>query len=284
MQAATSGRRLGSRFSSRFFGVGFAALLCVFVSMRVLAETPLSSELQRSETLIVLTEEWPPVSFSGNGEATGMAVDVVREMLRRTGYKAEIEVVPWARGFKQVSEHPNVLLFSVARTPEREAVMTLIGPLLTARTEMYQRRGNVWKDRTGDELRQGVVGTYRASVFEKIARDNGFSRLELTVTADRSARMLLTGRIDLWIDSSVSAPAIMLVSGGSVADLETVLTLDVTELMLGVSRGTPAKVVYELENALHAMKADGSYQRIFRRWFPSETPPRHVVRVGVQPH
>ena len=85
-------------------------------------------------------------------------------------------------------------------------------------------------------------------------------------------------------DSSVSAPAIMLVSGGSVADLETVLTLDVTELMLGVSRGTPAKVVYELENALHAMKADGSYQRIFRRWFPSETPPRHVVRVGVQPH
>lgn len=73
------------------------------------------------------------------------------------------------------------------------------------------------------------------------------------------------------------------VRGESIADLETVLTLDVTELMLGVSRGTPAKVVYELENALHAMKADGSYQRIFRRWFPSETPPRHVVESESSP-
>lgn len=258
-------------------------MACVLFATAGQAQETVGAESARTETLTVLTEEWPPVSFSGNGEATGMAVDVVREMLRRTGRKLEIEVVPWVRGFKQASEMPNVLLFSVARTPEREALMTLIGPLLTARTEMYQKRGNVWKERTGDDLRQGVVGTYRASVFEKIARENGFSNFELTTTPDRSARMLLNGRIDLWIDSSVSARSIIQVSGGNPTDLETVLTLDVTELMLGVSRGTPAKVVYELEDALHAMKADGSYQRIFRRWFPNDTPPRHVVRVGVQP-
>ena len=258
-------------------------MACALFATAGQAQETMGAESARTETLTVLTEEWPPVSFSGNGEATGMAVDVVREMLRRTGRKLEIEVVPWVRGFKQASEMPNVLLFSVARTPEREALMTLIGPLLTARTEMYQKRGNVWKERTGDDLRQGVVGTYRASVFEKIARENGFSNFELTTTPDRSARMLLNGRIDLWIDSSVSARSIIQVSGGNPTDLETVLTLDVTELMLGVSRGTLAKVVYELEDALHAMKADGSYQRIFRRWFPNDTPPRHVVRVGVQP-
>ena len=259
-----------------------AALALTSLQAEEISPVPLGGSANR-EHLLVFTEEWPPVTFSENGKAGGMAVEVVREMLRRAGQPTEIWVVPWARGFKMVTEEPNVALFAVVRTPERERLMTLIGPLLIARTEMYQKRGSPWRGKAGETLRKAVVGTYRAAIFEKVARDNGFTRIELATTPDRTARMLLAGRVDLWIDSNISAPSIIQVAGGKPGDLETVLTLDVAELMLGISRGTPAPVVLALENALHAMKADGSYQRIFRRWFPSETPPRHVVRVGVEP-
>ncbi len=212
-----------------------------------------------------------------------MAVDVVREMLRRAELGVKIEVVPWARGYKHVVELPNILLFAMGRTPERERLVTMIGPLLTARTEVYQKRGAGWKEKPPDEQRRAVVGTYRATYFEAAAREQGFTRFEFATTPDRSARMLLNGRVDLWVDSSISAPNIVKVAGGLPSDIEAVLILNVTELMLGVSRGTPRAVVLALEDALHAMKADGSYQRIFGRWFREERPPMHVVRVGVEP-
>ncbi len=247
------------------------------------AGQPLAQVGERSAKLTVYTEEWPPVSFYDGEQAAGMAVDVVREMLRRAELDVKIDVVPWARGYKQVVELPNVLLFAMGRTLERERLVTMIGPLVTARTEVYQKRGAGWKEKSPDEQHRAVVGTYRATYFETVAREQGFTRFEFATTPDRSARMLLSGRIDLWVDSSISAPNIVKVAGGSSADIEPVLILDVTELMLGISRGTPRAVVLGLEDALHAMKADGTYQRIFSRWFPGERPPMHVVRVGVEP-
>ena len=247
------------------------------------AGQPLAQVGERSAKLTVYTEEWPPVSFYDGEQAAGMAVDVVREMLRRADLDVKIEVVPWARGYKQVVELPNVLLFAMGRTLERERLVTMIGPLVTARTEVYQKRGAGWKEKSPDEQHRAVVGTYRATYFETAAREQGFTRFEFATTPDRSARMLLNGRIDLWVDSSISAPNIVKVAGGLPSDIEPVLILDVTELMLGISRGTPRAVVLALEDALHAMKADGSYQRIFSRWFREERPPMHVVRVGVEP-
>lgn len=244
---------------------------------------PLAQVGERSAQLTVYTEEWPPVSFFDGEQAAGMAVDVVREMLRRAELDVKIEVVPWARGYKHVLERPNILLFAMGRTLEREQLVTMIGPLLTTRTEVYQKRGAGWREKPLAEQRRAVVGTYRATYFETLARGEGFTRFEFATTPDRSARMLLNGRIDLWVDSSITSPNIVKVAGGLPSDIEPVLILDVTDLMLGISRGTPRAVVMALEDALHAMKADGSYQRIFSRWFRGERPPMHVVRVGVEP-
>ena len=267
--------RLGAESVAGMFAV---CLLCLSL---------LCGRLQASEglpPLSVYTEEWPPISYSDNTRPAGMAVEVVREMLQRAGLVVEIEIIPWSRAYKLAIETPNVVVFAVGRTPQREELMTLIGPILSVRTELYQRRGDRWKGKSADELRSALLGTYRAAFFETLARANGFLKFSLANTPDRSARMLLAGRIDLWVDSNISAPSVVQVAGGSPSDIEPVLTLDVTDMMVGISRGTPLRTVRALEDALHAMKADGSYQRIFRHWFPSEIPPRHVVRVGVEPH
>ena len=260
-----------------------AAALFVCVLGLVSPGPSVAQQAARPVPLVVYTEEWPPVSFFDGEQAAGVGVEVVREMMRRAKIEAEIEVVPWARGYKRVTEVPGVLLFAMGRTPERERLVTMIGPLLMVRTEVYQKRGAGWKEKGPDELIRAVVGTYRAAYFEGAAREYGFTRFDFATTPDRSARMLLSRRIDLWVDSSVSAPNIIQVAGGKAEDIEPVLVLNVTEMMLGLSRGTPRAVVLALEDALHAMKSDGSYQRIMGRWLPNERPPRHVVRVGVEP-
>lgn len=58
--------------------------------------------LSQAAPLQLYTEEYPPVSFSANGRAEGMASELVRELLKRLGESGEISVVPWARGYHTV--------------------------------------------------------------------------------------------------------------------------------------------------------------------------------------
>jgi hypothetical protein len=45
------------------------------------------------------------------------------------GLSTPIEVIPWARGYKIAQSEPNILLFTAARTPEREEMgFTFIAP------------------------------------------------------------------------------------------------------------------------------------------------------------
>src|SRR5690606_1596967 len=73
------------------------------------------------QSLQLFTEEYPPVSFSRNGVADGMATELVREILRRLGETASIQVVPWPRGYLMVQRTPGTGLFATIRSAQREA-------------------------------------------------------------------------------------------------------------------------------------------------------------------
>ena len=87
--------------------------------------------------LQLYTEEYPPVSFSREGRAVGMATEVVEEILRRQGQVASIQVVPWARGYQTVQRTPDTALFATIRNAEREASFQWVGPILLARDSFY---------------------------------------------------------------------------------------------------------------------------------------------------
>lgn len=68
----------------------------------------------------VLTEENPPLNFIRDGEITGLATAVVRELAKRTGSAASIRLVPWQEGCQALLEQPDVALFSTVMTAERK--------------------------------------------------------------------------------------------------------------------------------------------------------------------
>ncbi len=251
----------------------FLAMFVLWVAFAVGEAAAAGPRLQ------VLTEEWPPMSYTLEGRPTGMAVEIVNEVLRRAGRDEVIEFVPWSRGYKLVTEVPNVILFPMARSPERERLVTMIGPLFEVRTELYQRRGDHWSGRLQEAKTKGVVGAYRASYAEASARREGFRNLSLAASPDRSARMLLSGRVDLWADSHISAPAALRSAGGDISAVERVAILDVNPLMIAVSPGTSSAISNAFEDALREMKSDGTFRRIYGKWFPAETLPAQLLGV-----
>ncbi|MDE2428069.1 MAG: ABC transporter substrate-binding protein [Burkholderiales bacterium] len=258
-------RSITSNCLSRIFTVTFSILFC---------------SLSQAQELQIFTEDWPPITFGQGTKADGMAVEIVHAIQERIGSTTPVQVVPWARGYKALLEEPNVLLFTVGRSEEREKLMVLLGPVAISTTALYTRKGNAAHLRSlGDAIQKLKVGAYRSSIFADTARKKGFADIEQAPTPQVIATMLLAKRFDLWVEGSFVVPSVLKDIGHSADDVEKVKILDSLELYLAFSSQTPSATIDQWEQAMRAIKKDGSFARIYQKWLPNETPPMQVLRL-----
>ncbi|MEB0032309.1 transporter substrate-binding domain-containing protein [Undibacterium sp. RTI2.1] len=236
----------------------------------------------QSVELTIYTENWPPISFKNGDKVDGMAVEVVDALQKKMGTNSAIQLVPWARGYKAVLEDPNVLLFTVGRSAEREKQMTLLGPVAISKTVLYTRKGNAKRLLSlGDKIYDAPVGAYRDSIFADAAVKKGFHTLDLAATPQITAKMLMMNRFDLWSEGSVVVPSVLKEIGYSGDDVEPVMILDSLELFLAFSAKIPLATIKLWEGAMRQIKKDGTFQKIHQKWLPNEQPPMEVYRIGL---
>ncbi|STQ91627.1 substrate-binding periplasmic protein [Iodobacter fluviatilis] len=230
-----------------------------------------------THALTIYTENWPPVNYMAGNKVAGMAVEIVQALQNRLGNKDPIQLVPWVRGYKALLEGPNVMLFSLGRSSEREQLMVMLGPIAISSTCVYTRKGNTERLLAlGDSIYNQAIGTYRGSIFVDTAAKKGFTRIDLAATPQMTAAKLMGKRFDLWIDGSVAVSSILKEIGHSADEVEKVMTLDSLELYLAFSTQTPARTIKEWEEALSWLKKEGHFQKIHRKWLPNEVPPPEV--------
>jgi len=75
-----------------------------------------------AQGLRVVTEEWAPFNYLDKGSGAGMAVELVQAMLADAGIVASIEFLPWNRAYELAQKTPNVLIFTMGRNADREAL------------------------------------------------------------------------------------------------------------------------------------------------------------------
>jgi len=93
--------------------------LCVILHLLLFAvcASTIEADAIKPAGLKIYTESYPPMNFAEKGKVTGLATEVVQELVKRTRTGADIQLVTWEEGYKAVMENPNVDLFSVAMTP-----------------------------------------------------------------------------------------------------------------------------------------------------------------------
>ncbi|MFH1981462.1 MAG: transporter substrate-binding domain-containing protein [Pseudomonadota bacterium] len=228
--------------------------------------------------LTVLTEEIPPLSATDSGRPAGFSVDIAAEILKRLGIDAPVHVQPWVRAYKTALETPNVVLFSVARTPEREEKFNWIGPLLVSHNGFYARKGHGLHIKTLDDVRRvGAIATYRADARDQELTGQVYTNLDRSDSPDACLKKLLGGRVDLWLFNSLSLPEITRRNGAALDDLELVIAYRQYDLYITLSRGTPDEVVEQWTRTLDAVKADGTFARLAVKWLPKDSTPRWVA-------
>lgn len=238
----------------------------------------LSVLLSQAEPLQLYTEEYPPVSFSVKGRAEGMASELVRELLKRLGESGEISVVPWARGYHTVQQTPNTALFATIRNAEREPLFRWVGPILLAQDSFYAlKNSGIQLHDLADVAKAGPVAVPRDWFSYQELRNLGLTNLLGVTEPEQMFKMLKRGRVKLIVADNLSfystGDAAQQVDYLTAKDVEVALPYRASLGYITFWHGTDPAVIQRWQRELDAMKADGSFSRIYQRWLPGEPEP-----------
>src|SRR5690606_16340890 len=96
--------------------------------------------------------------------------------------------------------HPNVLLFSAERTPERETLFQWVGPVGKSRSILFARAGSgIRLDSLDDARKLPVIATTTDWFTEQLLQREGFGNLLSSRDPTESVRLLMSGEAQLSI-------------------------------------------------------------------------------------
>lgn len=248
-----------------------AGWFCLILSMLVLAgcACPFQKALKGAPGLLLLTEEYPPVTFMKDGKVTGFVTDVVREIAARQGVPADIRLVTWDEAYRTALDRPNVVLFSTERTEKREKLFQWVGPVGKNSAILYAKRGGGIRLQSLDEARNvRAIATTTGWFTEQYLKSRGFTNLLSSPLPVTGVKQLMKGEVQLAVFTDITVPEIVKRAGFGMNDLEPTYTVSNTYFYIAMSRGTPVETVRRWQATLDAMKADGTFETIYRRYLP----------------
>ena len=221
-----------------------------------------------AQPLRVLTTEEAPTNYTRDGLLTGITVDIVRTLLERQGLKTPIEIYPWPRTFAIAQSAPNVVIFTAARTPEREALgFSFVGPVTTRRHALFARADDVRRYPSLDALRKerpliaGMRGDWRAAWV-------GEQKLPLYATNShaQSLRMLLAGRVDLAVLSDLEVGADLDAIGSARQSVRLAYVIEERAAYILLSKGTPADTRARWQSEFTRLQEGDFFRQLSSRW------------------
>ncbi len=221
-----------------------------------------------AETLRLTANLWPP--FTDESALNhGLATDLVSTALARAGYPSSYTELPWERAMRRLQRGDYDGLVGAWFSEERALYGHYSRPYLINRIRLLQRKGGTIQFRRLSDLYP-----YRIAVGRGYAYSPEFDndpQLDKFVVGGftNAARMLSSGRVDLTLEDELVARYHF---GRELRDIRDTLeflprSLSESGLHLLIRRSHPdhQRIVEAFDQAIEAMREDGSYAAIFRR-------------------
>lgn len=209
--------------------------------------------------LLLLTEESPPYNMTIDDDVAGIATDMVREVMARTGQRYDLRIYPWKRAFTMAAKTPDTCVFATTLTEARRPMFKWVGPLVHNTQVLFGRKGHAYDIREVDDLRRYVVGGYAGDAVTVYLEGQGVAVRK--ALADRTnARMLEAGHIDLWATGEHIGQ--YWARQEQVHSLEVVYRVQDTEMYLACNPAMDDARIAAWNDAVAAIVQDGTAARI----------------------
>jgi ABC-type amino acid transport substrate-binding protein len=219
---------------------------------------------------------YPPFEFEKKGKPVGFDIDLMREIGERAGFTPEFQNVTFDGIIPALANNDlfdaGASAFTI--TKAREKTVDFSDPYFIANQSLMVQSGSPIK--SVDDIGDGIVGVQRGTTGELKAKEfkqQGKITRDLRTFDDitEAFSALENSEIDAVInDFPVSAYRENTVGGS----LEVVQTIPTGE-QYGIAFPQNSDLVEPVNKALEEIKNDGTYSRIYEKWFgekPKEIP------------
>ncbi len=227
--------------------------------------------------LQIVTEEYPPYNYTENGRVTGLSTEVVQAVLAQLKIDLPIQVNEWKNSYERALTEPNVLIYSIGRSPEREEKFRWVGEIAPpARIFLFALRSRVDRGqiRLGslEELKAYRIGTIRDDFREQYLISKGLTVGQQLIRSElihNNMRNLFWGNVDLVAFNEMVGYTLAKRLGYDPRHIKEVFELSeipVEGNYMAFNRDTELDTVDRFRSALKRIKQDGTYASIVEKY------------------
>jgi len=222
--------------------------------------------IQKRGTIKIGTEgTYPPFTFkNGKGELDGFDVEIINEVAKRLGVKAEFVPTEWKAMFAGLdSERFDVIANQVGINDKRKEKYDFSAPYTVSGAQVIVNKGTT-DINSVEDLKGKKVGVTQGSNWEELAKKAGadvqYYKGVNEIFADLGAK-----RIEAALNDRLFISEYFLKNPNSNLKIAG-KTFDVEQSGLAFRKGSP-ELIEAVNKALKEIQADGTYLKISQKWF-----------------
>lgn len=153
----------------------------------------------------VVTSEYPPYGYAQNGEVAGTDTQIIRKVLSKMGYQANIRILPWARAENLVRAGKADMLYSLTFSESRHRYYHFTDPISSAQDVFFKLEDRPLQWQSLEDLQGLNIGISAAYSYAPEFMNwlfNGNAQIT-KITHEKpeltGLRLVALGRIDLFI-------------------------------------------------------------------------------------
>ena len=220
-------------------------------------------DIRKSGTIVIASEgKFAPFNFVDGGKLTGFEIDVADAVAAKMGLKVDWKTMGFDGllvGLQQ--DRWDMVIASHGVTEERAKAVTFANPHYCTGGVIISKDGAI---RTAKDLTGKVVAVQTGTTYYDAAKKLPVKDVK-NFPQDNSARAALeAGHVDAWVTDKFVGKASLAATPGTSLKMGDFLFTE--KIAAAVAKGNTG-LVTEVNKALAAMMADGTYAAISKKWF-----------------
>jgi polar amino acid transport system substrate-binding protein len=228
-----------------------------------------SSEGGGGEPLTVGSDiPYPPFEQGKTGNYTGFDIELIEAIGEKIGRKPEVQDTSFETIFRDVQQGKFDAAISAATiTEEREKAVDFSNPYYLSEQALLVAEGSPFKELK--ELEGKTVGVQQGTTGQELAKEEiGGAEIRPFPEGPDAVNALKSGTVEaVVIDAPVAENAVE--KSGGVEIAEKIATEE--DYGIAVAQGE-TELLEEINKGLEEVEKDGTYTKIFEKWFHAPPP------------
>ena len=231
-----------------------------------------SVQAQNKELIVGSSATYRPFAYeSPSKEIIGYDVDIIKAVAQKAGLQIKIVNTPWTGIFAALNNGDVDLVISgVTINEKRKQSYDFTAPYFEARQLMAVQQNSTVKSLK--DLAGKKIGVVTGSTGDDIA-SREFGKTNGDIRRFESTPVIISELVNSGVDAAIGDNGVIAFRVQEHKQLKTVSDANFPKEFFGivVKQGNKA-LLDKLNTALAAVKADGTYAQIYKKWFQADAP------------